>query len=321
MIASRPVSDQREQPFENTLISVIIAVYNGEKFLAQTLESVAEQTGFGRGTSDKGIEVIVIDDCSRDHSATIIERQVSILRQKGFSVRHIMHHQNAGSIPSYTEGALLVRGKYFKVLDHDDVLASERALAEPVEYMESMERRGCSVGAVFSKSLYIDAENLVFGEKRFPLPFLPLEARNGLIPKKWGRFVLAFSPIYPFVHGASVVRAQCWQELSAVHLAREKVGLFDVAFAIHVMHSRQWEVAYLRSPSLRYRIHTSNFTQGITDRKGWIDHLNGYYEDVYPQNCFLLSAIKHWNRCIQLFKSLYHSYKGPKAFESIKLFR
>jgi glycosyltransferase involved in cell wall biosynthesis len=320
MTQLRTTNDHRQRPGDDILVSIIIGVYNGEKYLAQTLDSVAGQNGLVQGRETNGVEVILIDDFSTDSSGNIIRQYISILEQKGFIVRSITHRQNMGTLPCYTEGALLARGKYFKVLDHDDLLASEHALDEPVEFMESMEARGCRVGAVFSKSLYVDGRNVVFGEKRFPFPFLPYEAKNGVIPKKWGRLVLAFSPIYPFVHGASVVRTQCWQELSAAALSRVKIGLFDVAFAIHLMQSSTWKVAYLRSPALRYRIHATNYTQGITDRKRWIDILNGYYEEVYPKSV-LLTAIQQWNRWVQLLKSYYHQRKGANAFTSIKLFR
>jgi len=313
-------NDQLKRPQEDMLVSVIIGVYNAEKYLAQTLDSGASQTGLVHGKKNNGIEVILIDDFSKGNSRKIIEQYTYILEQKGFCVRSITHQQNKGTTKSYTEGALMARGKYFKILDHDDLLASERAPVEPVEYMESMETRGCQVGAVFSKSLYIDAQNVVFGEKRFPFPFLPYEAEDGVIAKKWGRFVLAFSPIYPFMHGSSVVRTKCWQELSAGLLSRKNIGLFDVAFAIYAMHSNAWEVAYLRSPSLRYRIHATNFTQGIMDRNSWADILNGYYEEVFPKG-LLLAIIKRWNRCIQYLKSSFHRIKGADAFKSIKLFR
>jgi glycosyltransferase involved in cell wall biosynthesis len=320
MVQLRKTIDHSQRSPEDILISVIIAIYNGEKYLAQTLDSVASQNGLVQGGKNNGIEVILIDDSSKDTSGKIIKQYTSFLEQRGFFVRHMTHPQNIGTTRSYTEGALNARGKYFKILDHDDVLASECALVEPVEYMESMEARGCRVGAVFSQSLYIDAQNVVFGEKRFPFPFLPYEARNGLIPKKGGRFVLAFSPIYPFVHGSSVVRTICWQELSAALLSQKQIGLFDVAFAIHLMHSKNWEVAYLRSPSLHYRIHATNYTQGVTDRKDWADVLNGYYEEVYPKS-FLLTVIKKWNRCVQLLKSFFRLYRGANAYKCIKLFR
>jgi glycosyltransferase involved in cell wall biosynthesis len=301
----------------DTLISVVICVHNGEKYLAQTLESVARQNGVG--STGKAIEVIIIDDRSTDNSAEIIKRYVPIFENNEFLVRCIFHSENQSTPKSYTEGALLGRGKYFKMLDHDDILASDHALAEPVEFMESMEARGCSVGVVFSKTLYMDEEGSIFGEKRFPFPFRPYEASNGLIPQKWGEFVVIFSPLYPFVHGASVVRKACWEELSVQHMSQYGTGLFDVLFTLHVMHSRKWRIGYLRAPALQYRIHPSSFTQSAVRRDTWIQILNEQYEHIYGNGVFL-AVIKAWTRCVQSMKSLYHGIKGGNAFKSIGIF-
>ena len=51
---------------ESPLVSVIVAVYNGEKYLAETIESVIAQ-------SYKNIELIVIDGGSSDRTVQIIE--------------------------------------------------------------------------------------------------------------------------------------------------------------------------------------------------------------------------------------------------------
>jgi hypothetical protein len=117
-----------------------------------------------------------------------------------------------------------------------------------------------------------------------------------------------------------VVRKQCWEELSAGPLARSGVGAFDVSLAIRVMHSDTWRVVYLRSPSLRYRIHATNFTQTIGSRDTWTRILNGYYEEIYGKG-LRLAAIKRWNWCVQSLKSTYHRIKGADAFKSIGLFR
>ena len=49
------------------LVSVVMSVYNGEKFVAETIESVLNQTY-------SNIEVIIVDDCSKDGSRQIIEK-------------------------------------------------------------------------------------------------------------------------------------------------------------------------------------------------------------------------------------------------------
>jgi len=298
-------------------VTVVVCVYNGEKYLAQTLESVAQQTGFGSG--GEGIEVIVIDDRSNDRSVETIKQFIPVLEGKGFSVRPIFHSENIGSVRSYEEGATAARGKYFKILDHDDVLVSAGALSEPVAFMESMEMQGIPVGIVFSKTLYIDEAGVVFGEKRFPFPFLSHEAPDGLIPRNWGQLVLIFSPLYPFVHGASIVRKACWRELSVDYLAKHGTSLFDVHLALHAMHSRRWRVGYLRSPSLQYRIHESNLTQTTVKRRTWTDILNAEYENLYGKGALLI-VIKSWTKLVQTTKGIYHRLKGADAFKAIAVF-
>lgn len=51
-------------------ISVILPVYNGEQYLAEALESILSQTY-------TNLEVIIVDDCSTDHTAEIIERYIN----------------------------------------------------------------------------------------------------------------------------------------------------------------------------------------------------------------------------------------------------
>ena len=52
-------------------ISLIMAVYNGEKYLIKQLQSINNQT-------NKIDEVILIDDCSKDRSVEIVEEFINI---------------------------------------------------------------------------------------------------------------------------------------------------------------------------------------------------------------------------------------------------
>jgi len=52
-------------------VSVCLPVYNGERFLAQAIESVLKQ-------SYADFELLIIDDCSTDSSAEIIQHYVSV---------------------------------------------------------------------------------------------------------------------------------------------------------------------------------------------------------------------------------------------------
>jgi glycosyltransferase involved in cell wall biosynthesis len=88
------------------LVSVIIPVYNGERFLAEAIDSVLAQTY-------SPVELIVLNDGSTDSSAQIVARY-------GARVRH--HYQaNAGLAAAQNAGARLARGSFISYLDADDL--------------------------------------------------------------------------------------------------------------------------------------------------------------------------------------------------------
>jgi glycosyltransferase involved in cell wall biosynthesis len=96
----------REAP-ESGLVSVIIPCYNGQRFLAETLESVFAQTY-------PHTEVIVVDDGSTDGSVELIEAYGDRVRAEfGF---------NRGGSAARNRGTALARGEFIQYLDADDLL-------------------------------------------------------------------------------------------------------------------------------------------------------------------------------------------------------
>lgn len=94
-------------------ISVIIPMYNTEKYIVQCLESVAAQTF-------QNFEVIVIDDCSTDNSIKVVE---SLADKFGEKLQLVKMKKNNGSpgIPR-NKGLKLAKGDYIVFLDSDDLL-------------------------------------------------------------------------------------------------------------------------------------------------------------------------------------------------------
>ena len=90
-------------------ISVIIAVYNVEKYLRQCLDSVVNQTL-------KDIEIICIDDGSTDNSPKILERYAN----KDDRIK-IITQQNQGQSVARNKGIEVAKGKYISFQDSDDV--------------------------------------------------------------------------------------------------------------------------------------------------------------------------------------------------------
>lgn len=96
---------------QEALISVIIPVHDGERYLAEALRSALAQRY-------RPIEVVVVDDGSTDRSA-------EIARAFGPPVR--VHPQsNAGIGGALNAGAELARGDFFAFLDADDLWVGEK---------------------------------------------------------------------------------------------------------------------------------------------------------------------------------------------------
>ena len=95
---------------KNPFISVIIPIYNGGKYLFYSLRSIQNQRM-------KKIEIILIDDNSRDNSLKIIKK----FMKEDQRIRLIKNYKNRKILYSKSIGALNSKGKYIIELDQDDM--------------------------------------------------------------------------------------------------------------------------------------------------------------------------------------------------------
>jgi glycosyltransferase involved in cell wall biosynthesis len=95
---------------EQPLVSVIIPVYNGARYLREALESVFAQTY-------RPIEVIVVDDGSADDSGVIAQ---------SFSEVHYIRQTNQGVAAARNNGIEAAQGEFFAFLDQDDLWTPEK---------------------------------------------------------------------------------------------------------------------------------------------------------------------------------------------------
>ena len=95
---------------ENPKISIIMPIYNGEKYLFYSLRSIQNQ-------KFKEIEILLIDDCSTDNSINIIKKYMNEDKR----IRLIQNKKNKKILYSKSIGALNSNGKYIIELDQDDM--------------------------------------------------------------------------------------------------------------------------------------------------------------------------------------------------------
>lgn len=101
-----------------TLISIIMPVYNAESHLEETLVSAL-------GQSIKDFELICVDDGSTDDSVAILRR----FEKEDGRVR-VLSQENSGAGPARNAGLEAARGSYIAFLDSDDLYPSKNCLEE-----------------------------------------------------------------------------------------------------------------------------------------------------------------------------------------------
>ncbi len=122
------------------LVSVILPVYNGEKYIAEALNSIVNQ-------SYKNLEILVINDGSTDHTESIIK---SIADQR---IRLINNIENKGLVFSLNKGIELSSGKYIARMDADDIAMSERIELQLQKFEGNKDLIICGTGINFFGSL------------------------------------------------------------------------------------------------------------------------------------------------------------------------
>jgi len=125
---------------ENPKISVIMPVYNSEKFLRESIESILNQTF-------KNFEFIIINDCSIDNSLKIIKE----FMKKDKRIILLNNKKNLAQAKTRNRGLKIAQGKYIAMLDSDD-MAMRNRLQVQFYYLE----KNPDIFLVGSSAIYID---------------------------------------------------------------------------------------------------------------------------------------------------------------------
>jgi glycosyltransferase involved in cell wall biosynthesis len=95
---------------ESKLVSIITPLHNSERFIGETIESVQGQTY-------ANWEMLIVDDCSTDRSAEIVQR----FRDADCRIRLISLPSRGGPALARNSGIREARGRYIIFLDSDDI--------------------------------------------------------------------------------------------------------------------------------------------------------------------------------------------------------
>lgn len=109
---------------EDKLISIVVPLYNAEKFLEVTVKTVQSQTY-------QTWELLLVDDCSTDESRKIALK----LAKQDARVRLICQETNQGAARARNRGVQEAKGRYLCFLDADDIWENDK-LQEELAFMQ-----------------------------------------------------------------------------------------------------------------------------------------------------------------------------------------
>ena len=257
------------------LVSFIVPCYRLGHLIGECLESILAQ-------SYRNIEVLVMDDCSPDHTGEVVS---SIHDAR---LIYIRNEPNLGHLRNYNKGIELARGKYVWLISADDVLRSNAVLERFVEVLE----RHPGVGYVFCPAIRFTADR-----------DLGIYGSHGRKDRLFAgrRFLRRW-----LIHGNSVpaagglARKACYQHNGVFPL--------DMPFAgdwyMWSVFALQADVAYLAKPMVGYRAHDANMTQDFRRRP------KALIADNLKVRWRMKKAAESHG-----FRSLAHAYLGTIAVE------
>lgn len=216
----------------NPKVSVIIPVYNSERFIAQAIESALTQTY-------KNLEVIVVNDGSTDNSYEKIKPYLS-------SIKYISQ-ENKGVSAARNTGIKNSEGELIAFLDSDDIWLSEK-----LDLQRDYLRSNPDVGLVHSNILYINKNgNLIPSNTDFATD------ASGMCFKelfKHGNKILTSSV---------VLRKNCFKKAGYfaenIHYAED--------YELWLKVAKHFAIGHINQPLVLYRIHTTNTTQNHQGRE------------------------------------------------------
>lgn len=220
---------------KSPLVSIIVPVYNGERYLRESLDSILAQTYFHT-------EVIVMDDASTDGTAAIIA-------DYGSRIHSYRQAQNRGIYGNMNDGIAMARGEYIAIYHADDVY-DPRIVEREVEFLD----QDSETAAVFCKEIFISPEGQEFGRLQLPLevsgggPFEYPVIFNTLLTHK----------NHIFCCPTCMVRASVYRELGAY---RDKDFRNTSDLEMYLRISKHYRVGILDEYLISYRWGHGNSAQ------------------------------------------------------------
>lgn len=241
------------------MVSVVIPVYNGEKYIKAAINSVLKQTY-------SEIEIIAVDDGSLDNTMEIA---------KSFSQIRYYRQENKGVSASRNFGMSVARGDYIAFLDADDLYTPDK-----IEKQVNLLENNADIDVVYNDGTIVDDNLKVIGT-----------LKSEYVLENQADFLacLLFRQLVP-VPASIMIRKKCMEDGILYNETYSNAEDYD--FIIRL--AERYKFGYIPEPLYIYRRHENNLTNahGIQQKRE-LDVLKGLdfkkIEKIVEQSSFPLN--------------------------------
>lgn len=280
----KKLKDLSLQTTDNILVSVVMSVYNGEKYLAKSIESILSQTM-------KNFEFIIINDGSTDSSLKIIQNY----SQKDHRIK-IIDKSNTGITHSLNCGIDIAQGDWVARMDADDVSDKNRLMEQ---YLRGV--ADDSLALIGSSCFEIDKSDKKL--KYYDYPENHEDLKNNLESIK--RY---------FPHSSYFIRTKFLKQINGYNLRMIRSQDYDLSLRL----SNLGKITSISKPLIYLRRHKNSISFNDRDNKGLIYprlSLVNYYIKEMGMSGPLDDSVSEKN-----FLSLHNIIKSQYNLKSSKIF-
>ena len=216
------------------LVTVAMAVRNGAAYLAESVESILDQTL-------RDIEVAIVDDHSTDETPEVLARY-----ERGDPRLRVLRGGPRGLAHARNLGCRAARGRYLAIMDADDV-----SLPDRLESQAAMLESRPALGALGGAMEHIDSGGNVIGVKHYP-------TENEALQRSLLQGCCIPQP-------AVMMRREAYEHAGGYRRAFPPAEDYDLWLRI----AERWEIANLPDVVVRYRVYTEQTSSRKAGDRVW----------------------------------------------------
>ena len=258
---------------EQPLVSVVIPCYNHENFVQDCIQSVLDQTY-------QNIELIIIDDGSKDNSISKIEEMVEKC-EKRFVRFEFRHRKNKGLSATLNEALEWCQGEYYSAIASDDLMTEKKTEKQVYFLQENLH-----VAAVFGGVELINDKNEIVDIRVHP------------------DRTYTFKEIILNKHDLPAST-----QMARLKLIKD-IGGYNTDYKIEdwymllKMAKKEFDIVYMKEVFCSYRFHENNFSKNMEIMGNEMKKIIAEYKD----NIFYKEALKI------IYKQEFNYFKNKKDY-------